>query len=113
MSSRLATLSDLAEGLAGVVGRDRRAVQSWLPDESKTYPRREFWNGVSIERVWRPNLKQSSTKGRLLNAAWMLAAWSLRGIFGQRRKHEVMIVGTDPILSVLTAIPGRGSAVAV
>lgn len=101
-------LSDLAEGLVRR-GWDVTAApcHRGCRDESKTYPRREVWKGVVIERVWRPNLKQASTKGRLINAAWLLAAWSIRGLFGRRRKQEVMIVGTDPILSVLTAIPWR------
>ena len=37
----------------------------------------------------------------------MLAAWAGRGAFGRRHCHEVMIVGTDPILGVLAALPWR------
>jgi glycosyltransferase involved in cell wall biosynthesis len=99
-------LSDLAEGL-GRRGWDVTALpcHRGCRDESKTYPRRERWNGIDIRRVWRPNLKQASAKGRILNAAWMLAAWGWHGIVAPRRKREVMIVGTDPILSPLAALP--------
>lgn len=101
-------LSDLAEGLAER-GWDVTAVpcHRGCRDESKTYPRREKWNGVDIQRVWRPNLKQASTKGRIINAAWMIARWSLKGLFGKRHRQDVLIVGTDPILSPLVAIPWK------
>lgn len=73
-------------------------------DESQTYPRRETWCGIAIRRVWRPRLRQASTAGRLLNAAWMIFAWSLVLVF-RRRKNlpDVLVVGTDPVLSVLVA----------
>src|SRR4051812_28307697 len=32
---------------------------------------------VIIDRIWRPAFSQARPLGRLLNAAWMLAAWSL------------------------------------
>ena len=72
-------------------------------DESQTYPLKEDWNGITIRRVWRPRFRQSSNFGRLLNAAWMLVAWSLP--IG--RRPDALIVGTDPILSVLVAISWR------
>lgn len=99
-------LSDLAAGLAARGWRVTAVpCNRGCRDESKVYPPSEDWNGVRIERVWRPNWKQSSNKGRLLNAAWMIAAWSLRGVFGRRYNREVMIVGTDPVLSPLVALP--------
>ena len=101
-------LSDLATGLAERGWTvTARPCHRGCRDESKTYPMSEKWNGVDIRRVWRPNLKQSSNKGRLLNAAWMIGAWSFTGVFGQRRQKEVMIVGTDPVLSPLVALPWR------
>jgi colanic acid biosynthesis glycosyl transferase WcaI len=97
--------SDLAEGLARR-GWDVTALpcHRGCRDESQVYPTRESWRGVDIARVWRPNLKQSSTKGRLLNAGWMLARWSLAALRFPGRRREVMIVGTDPVLSPLTAL---------
>jgi glycosyltransferase involved in cell wall biosynthesis len=72
-------------------------------DESRTYPLREDWAGIRIRRVWRPRFRQASNLGRLLNAAWMLVAWSLP----VGRRPDALIVGTDPILSVLVAIAWR------
>src|SRR5947209_4942243 len=72
-------------------------------DEGRTYPLKEDWNGIRIRRVWRPRFRQASNLGRLVNAAWMLVAWSLP----VGRKSDVLIVGTDPILSVLVAIAWR------
>jgi glycosyltransferase involved in cell wall biosynthesis len=73
-------------------------------DESRVYPRREDWNGIAIRRVWRPRLRQSGTLGRIVNATWMIASWSARiGLRSRQRLPDVLIVGTDPIFSVLTA----------
>jgi colanic acid biosynthesis glycosyl transferase WcaI len=72
-------------------------------DEAQSYPLREDWHGVRIRRVWRPRFRQASNLGRLSNAAWMLVAWSLP--IG--RRPDVLLVGTDPILSVLVAIAWR------
>lgn len=73
-------------------------------DERQIYPGRETWCGIAIRRVWRPRLRQASTVGRLLNAAWMILAWVLLLVF-RRRKNlpDVLVVGTDPVLSVLAA----------
>jgi colanic acid biosynthesis glycosyl transferase WcaI len=73
-------------------------------DERKTYSRLESWCGIAIRRVWRPRLRQASTVGRLLNAVWMILAWTLLLVF-RRRKNlpNVLVIGTDPVLSVLVA----------
>lgn len=74
-------------------------------DESKTYRRVETWNGVFIRRVWRPRFKQASTLGRMLNAAWMIVAWTVA--MASRRngaKPEVLVIGTDPVLSILVSL---------
>lgn len=103
VSARL--FSELAVGL-----RERGWDIKALPcnrgcrEETIRHSLYEQWNGIDIERVWRPNIRQASTIGRLLNAAWMLGAWSLLSLKATR-KPSVMLVGTDPILSVLTAIP--------
>ncbi len=72
-------------------------------NEEITYPFREDWNGIAIQRIWRPGLKQSSGKGRLINALWMIGRWSLACRKVSRKRREAMIVGTDPVLSVLVA----------
>lgn len=72
-------------------------------DESQTYPAREVWSGIRIRRIWRPRFRQATDLGRLLNALWMIVAWSLP--IG--RRPQVLIIGTDPILSVVVAISWR------
>jgi glycosyltransferase involved in cell wall biosynthesis len=71
-------------------------------DESQSYPKEEEWNGMRIRRVWRPRIPQASAIGRLLNALWMIVRWSLEAL-ARERAPDVVIVGTDPILSVLVA----------
>jgi glycosyltransferase involved in cell wall biosynthesis len=73
-------------------------------DESRVYPLKETWQGIRICRVWRPRFRQSSNLGRLLNAGWMIAWWCLSS--GGRRPN-VLIVGTDPVFSVLVAAVWR------
>lgn len=72
-------------------------------DESKVYPADEQWLGIHIHRIWRPNIKQASTKGRVLNALWMIAAWARLAFRRGDKRPDVVVVGTDPVLSVLVA----------
>ncbi len=65
------------------------------------FARHEEWQSVTINRVWRPPFRQASTRGRLLNTAWMLAAWSALGL--RRPAPDIVVIGTDPVLSVLVA----------
>ncbi len=86
-------------------------VEAWpchrgCRDESVTFPLREQWDDVSIRRVWRPRLRQASGPGRILNALWMLAAWCGTAVC-RRPAPDVLVVGTDPVLSVLTAVVVR------
>lgn len=62
----------------------------------------ENWRDVEIRRVWRPPLRQSSGLGRLLNAGWMISRWSLEALV-TKDVPETIIIGTDPVLSVLVA----------
>ena len=75
-------------------------------DSSAIFPREGEFEGVKIERIWRPGWRQSSGVGRILNAAWMILRWSSLAI-QERRSPDVVIVGTDPVLSVLIAIVWR------
>jgi colanic acid biosynthesis glycosyl transferase WcaI len=95
-------ISELAEGLANR-GWDVTAMPSnrSCHDESSNYPSVEEWKGVHIRRVWRPMLKQASAAGRLLNAVWMIFRWSIASL-SSRYAADVIIIGTDPILSLLT-----------
>jgi glycosyltransferase involved in cell wall biosynthesis len=73
-------------------------------DESLRFRRKETWNGIKIRRVWRPRFPQGSPAGRILNALWMLAAWSLAAL---RERPDALIIGTDPPFAVLAALPWR------
>ncbi len=67
----------------------------------------QSWEGVKIRRVWRPDWPQHKTWGRFGNTLCMLLGWTWRAALMRRRRGEVMIVGTDPVLAVLIAITWR------
>ena len=71
-----------------------------------SYPAKASWNGVEIRRLWRPAFAQSTSKGRILNALWMIARWSMLAL-DPRLRPDVLVVGTDPVLSVLVALVWR------
>ena len=75
-------------------------------DENAAYPLRAEWKGVQLRRIWRPRFSQASGMGRIVNAIWMIAAWSLLA-FDVRIRADVLVIGTDPILSVLIALPWK------
>jgi colanic acid biosynthesis glycosyl transferase WcaI len=97
--------SDLAGGLSER-GWDVTALPSnrGCRDESVTYEARSEWHGVKIRRVWRPRWRQASTLWRIGNIVWMLAAWSFAAL---RYKPDVLLIGTDPALSLIAAIPWK------
>jgi colanic acid biosynthesis glycosyl transferase WcaI len=98
--------SDLAEDLAAA-GWDVEVLPSnrGCRNPADTYPARERWRGVNISRIWRPRLAQSSFLGRIGNALWMIAAWSRIALRPRAARPDVVLAGTDPILSVLVALP--------
>jgi colanic acid biosynthesis glycosyl transferase WcaI len=100
VSARL--LTDLAEGLAarGFEVEARPGNRAW-DDTEASFPLRERLHDVAYRRVWRPAWKHASVRGRLLNAAWMIAAWSALGL--SAKPPDVLVVGTDPVLAVLVA----------
>lgn len=71
-------------------------------DESVRYPRNEVWHGVSVRRIRRPRFRQSANLGRMLNAVCMIAAWCAQTV--RSPAPDVILIGTDPILSILTAV---------
>lgn len=77
--------------------------RSWRDTEEK-FPARATHAGVSIKRIWRPAFPQAKGWGRLTNCAWMIAAWSLHCL---TERPDVLIIGTDPILSATAAIPWK------
>jgi glycosyltransferase involved in cell wall biosynthesis len=87
-------------------------VEAWpcnrgCRNETISFPLREHWRGIAIRRVWRPRFRQASSVGRLLNTAWMLLAWCVGAWRQPRPGLDVLVVGTDPVLSVLTALAAR------
>ena len=93
---------DLCEGLAarGWSVEARPSNRSCF-DAGARHPGREVRNEVSYHRVRRPAFAQGSGGGRVMNALWMTAAWSA-GALRPGRGPDVVLVGTDPILSVIT-----------
>lgn len=69
--------------------------------------KRESWAGGKIRRVWRPDWDQQRTLGRFGNTLFMLIGWAWLALVTPRRRGEIMIVGTDPVLGVLATIPWR------
>jgi glycosyltransferase involved in cell wall biosynthesis len=69
-----------------------------------TYPRRTEWHGIRLRRVWRPGFPQDTGWGRILNAIWMVTAWTLRLMF-RKDPIDVVVVGSDPVMSIAVAIP--------
>jgi colanic acid biosynthesis glycosyl transferase WcaI len=95
-------LSDLAEGLAarGWEVEARPCNRAW-DGRAGSFPLSERWHDVEFHRVYRPPFAQASTSGRLLNAAWMIAAWSAIGL--RASPPDAIVLGTDPVLAVLCA----------
>jgi glycosyltransferase involved in cell wall biosynthesis len=106
ISARL--YSDLAEEMTAR-GWDVTAMPAnrSCHQDTEPLPKSESWNQVSIRRVYRPNFRQASNKGRILNMIFMLWAWSWRAIVTPRSRHESVIIGTDPTLAILVAIAWR------
>ncbi|MGA9673642.1 MAG: glycosyltransferase [Terracidiphilus sp.] len=75
-------------------------------DPLLTFSSATTWNGVRIRRIWRPGFSQSSSLGRLLNSLWMIAAWSTLA-FNPFLSVSQVVIGTDPVLSVLVALPWK------
>jgi colanic acid biosynthesis glycosyl transferase WcaI len=106
ISARL--YSDIAEELRKQ-GWDVLAMPSVRSchDGQAAYSKRENWKGVKIHRIWRPDWRQGSNRGRVGNTIAMLVGWTWRALWTRRSKHETVVIGTDPPLGVLVAIPWR------
>lgn len=106
ISARL--FSDLAEELTET-GFDVTAVPSIRSCHGPgvRLSKRESWAGGKIRRIWRPNWPQHKTAGRFGNTLFMLLGWTWIAAMMPRKRGEVMVVGTDPVLGVLIAITWR------
>ncbi len=93
----------LGRGLAG----QGLEVEAWPSNrschhEDQTYSLKpDPSGGVLIRRVWRPAFKQHRFLGRILNAFWVEASWLGRALLS--KAPDMVILGTDPIFSVLLA----------
>jgi len=56
--------------------------------------KKELWQRVKIVRSYRPNFRQASNTGRMLNSIWMMLAWLVKIICYP--SFDVVIFGTDP-----------------
>lgn len=98
-----ALFSELSAGLAARGWEvEARACNRGCRHGDVTYPTNDVWKNVLLHRTWRPGFDQSRGIGRMLNAAWMIAAWGLIA-FERSSKFDVLVVGTDPVLSVIVA----------
>jgi len=106
VSARLFT--DLAEDLTES-GFDVTAVPSTRSCHGSEVrlSKREVWAGGKIRRIWRPDWPQHKTAGRFGNTLFMLLGWTWIAAIMPRKRGEVMVVGTDPVLGVLIAITWR------
>src|ERR1700759_856067 len=69
---------DLCSGLASRGWQVNVYPCIWSSHESSVrFAPWEKGQGVTIRRIWLPNLRQASGAGRFLNAAWMIFRWSL------------------------------------
>jgi len=73
-------------------------------EDRSCFQGRDAWRHVNIQRIWRPAFRQASMVGRILNSAWMITAWSCAVV---KHRPKLLVIGTDPIFSVLTAVPWR------
>ena len=100
--------ADFAEGL-----RDRGwEVHVWTSnracrDDSIQYSRTENWRGIHIHRIRKPRFKPGSNLGRLVSIIWMITAWTLALGRPRRDYPDVIVIGTDPPLSIFTAFTIR------
>ena len=106
VSARL--FQDLCEDLSGLGW----AVEVWPSNRScrkrdQKYSAFESHKNVQVNRVWRPNLQQESSFGRIFNSIWMITAWFFKFVFYPGKRPQVILISTDPVLGLLTAIGVR------
>ena len=68
----------------------------------QTFASHERWNGIDIYRVFRPDWDQSRPATRLLNSAWMIAAWLQRTL--RLERFDAIVIGSDPAFSPMLAL---------
>ena len=98
ISARL--FSELAEDLARAghevtVFTSNRCIRA-----DGELPEAEAWRGVRIRRFARPDFRQGSNVGRVMNSLILQRKW-IREFKGRREEFDALVVGTDPQFSWL------------
>ena len=93
ISARL--FSDLAEDLAAAGHQVTVFTSNRMIRSDKELPAQETWHGVEICRFPRPDFKQGSNVGRLLNSFILQHRW-LKGFKLRKHEFDAVILGTDP-----------------
>ena len=93
ISARL--FSDLAEDLAKAGHEVTVYTSNRCIRKEGELPESEEWRGVRIRRFARPDFRQGSNVGRVLNSLILQRKW-LKAFKAQRQEFDVVIVGTDP-----------------
>lgn len=93
ISARL--FSDLAEDLVAAGHEVSVYTSNRCIRRSGRLEPEEWWHGVRIRRFSRPELSQGGNVSRLVNSMVLQWQW-LRGVWGERGRYDVVILGTDP-----------------
>lgn len=99
-------LGDLATGLKerGWKVRAFASNRSCRADGA-SYPLNDVLHEIEYIRTWRPDFSQNGAFGRIANAAWMFVSWAMRPAIDS--PPDIVITGTDPILSVGASLPWK------
>ncbi len=91
--------------LGKYLGKCGYRVEAWPCNRSRRQKRNfkslENLSGVEYRRVFRLGVSQDRVLGRLSNTFWMLSSWLYRAMTGRLKDTRFVIIGTDPIFSVL------------
>jgi colanic acid biosynthesis glycosyl transferase WcaI len=101
MAATAQLLTDLAMDLSSkdwavtaLAGRGRYA------GNSRQLHHREFWNGISIQRVWCTDFGRRSSSGRMLDYLTFLVSAGFRVLLS-RRYDVVVCLSTPPLIGLL------------
>jgi colanic acid biosynthesis glycosyl transferase WcaI len=92
-----------ARGWDVVVVTSNRACH----DPAIKFPAHEVWEGVEIQRTFRPAWSQARPLSRLGNAGALLASWTLQSM--RLPRADAIVIGSDPTFAALLAIPLRAA----
>lgn len=96
VSARL--FADLAKDLKAAGHEVTAYTCDSLIRSDEKLAKHEVWEGVNIERFSRPGFSQGSNIGRVINSFVLQFKWLL-AFLKNRKKFDVVILGTDPQFS--------------